>query len=452
MKLYFESEKYLSGDDDKHRGIKSRIFENKALKSPPGLVYALVLSTLKYKDYIKVIIKKSNLKDAFHKSKLKVSDNLLMLLVNDFLFSGKGKIQSGKHPIKEAFLKNKTRLNAEFIKLKVKHKVKSIDELQNSFSSDETPVRWVRINTLLISENEFFTKHKFFAGLKRVDTIESLEQGSLYKDTFVPHLYGIHPKEKITSTEAYRKGHVIIQDRASCFPAHILNSDKEHKHKFVVDACSAPGNKTTHIASLIDQNSSNSCVFAFERDNKRVETLNKMSKIACPHKFGALIKVTHADFTSVDPSDYESVTGLIVDPSCSGSGIFGRAVEDEQTKEEVDSERLRRLSSFQYKIMKHALSFPSAKRVVYSTCSIHMEENEEVVSDLLNDETIKSLGWELAKRDQVVPSWPRRGISDAFRGISADEDERKALAEGCIRFVPREDMGIGFFAACFIRS
>ncbi len=50
---------------------------------------------------------------------------------------------------------------------------------------------------------------------------------------------------------------------------------------------------------------------------------------------------------------------------------------------------------------------PNVKRIVYSTCSIHTEENEQVVLNVLS--TPASQSFKLAKREHVLPSWTRRG-------------------------------------------
>lgn len=452
MKLYFEAATFV--DNDKG-SLKNRIFNSK-LSNSPKHVYALVISTLKYKEHIDTIIRKSRLKDVPQLKKLKVSDALLSLLVQDFLFSPKGRIQLGKHPIKEAFLLNKTRMQAELTKLKLKHKVKSVTELplKEGFDDDETPVRWIRVNTLKTTP-ESLMKNAFFSKLTEVGSIEDLTSpGLIFKDKIIHNLYGLHPREKITSTQAYTHGEIIIQDRASCFPAEILNNDPSDVHVNVIDATAAPGNKTTHAASFATKN--DGLVYAFERDSKRVNTLKMMCQRATGKARKNLIQVVHADFTTVNPTDFPSVTGIIVDPSCSGSGIFGRAIEDananEQSKEETDATRLQKLAGFQFKIMKHALSFPKAHKVVYSTCSIHPHENERVVVDLLSDPEVKKAGWKLAPRDVVISSWPRRGWEVEFTSLSEDGEIRKQYAGGCVRAVPKEDGGIGFFAACFVRD
>ncbi|KAI5967641.1 hypothetical protein CANMA_002821 [Candida margitis] len=439
MRLYFDAEKFLKHDDG---SLQKRIFNDRKLTNPKH-VFALVYSTTKYKEYIQQIIQKSKIQRDL---KPKISNELLALLVHDLVFSPRGRIESGKHPIKEAVLAHKTRLQAEFIKLKLKYKVKSVDQLPTKENDDETPVRWFRINTVKIDPERFFKKHPFFATLQPVNRFQDLaEPGFIYADDYVPNLYGIHPKEKLSSTEAYTLGEVIIQDRASCFPAHILNHQREHAK--VIDACAAPGNKTSHAASYSPADSG-SVVYAVERDQKRVNILRTMSEKALGKSKKKLIQVLHNDFTKIDPQDFADVTGLIVDPSCSGSGIFGRASDEEESNDQ----RLEKLASFQVIIMKHALSFPGARKVVYSTCSIHAEENERVVIDLLSDQRVQDQGWRLASREEVLPTWPRRGLEPEFVALSRDAEVCKQLAGGCVRSNPKEDGGIGFFAACFVKE
>ncbi|CAI5756111.1 unnamed protein product [Candida verbasci] len=450
MKLYFEAEKVLKSKNTNNGSLQSRIFNDKSLKNDPKHIFALVYSTLKYKPYINEIIKKSKIKN--DNKKIKISNELLLLLIHDLNFSSKGRIQSGKHPIKDFIMSYKTRLHSELIKLKLRYKVKSIDQLPTHDLDDETPIRWFRINTIKITQEQFYKKHeKFINSFQPVISIEDLtEIGMIYKDDYIPNLFGVSPKDKITTSEPYKLGEIIIQDRASCFPGHILNADPNDQHVKVIDACAAPGNKTTHLGSYISTKE-DAVIYAFERDKKRVEILKKMSELATGIKHKHLIQVTNADFTSIDPNDFPDVTGLVVDPSCSGSGIFGRALEEED-KQEVDEQRLKKLASFQVAIMKHALSFPNARKVVYSTCSIHEQENERVVIDLLIDDKVKEQGWKLADKKFVIPEWKRRGIPEEFATISRDEKFCRQLADGCVRSKPKEDGGIGFFAACFVRD
>ena len=448
MKLYFEAERFLNeGQRNGSKGVQNSIFKQTNLVNSPKHICALVFSTLKYREYIEAIIKKSKLRESMNK---KVSDGLLMLLIHDLLFSSKGRIQLKKHPIKDAILKHKTRLSAELTKLKVKFGVKSAADLPNLIE-DVAPVKWFRINLLKTSRKDFFEKHSFFAELTEVETWKLENTGYIYCDHFIPNLYAVHPRESLTSTKAYTEGDIIIQDRASCFPAHILNGNAADLHCRVIDSCAAPGNKTTQLASYLSSRK-DAVIHAFEKDAVRVKTLRTMCEKAIGDEKN-LIQIIQADFTNSDPHNFSDVTGIVVDPSCSGSGIFGREADGnkEEINGDVDSERLAKLSWFQFKIVCHALRFPNVRKVVYSTCSIHAQENEQVLSKVLQDPAVAGLGWKLASRDLVVPEWPRRGVSLHFSDEFTKE-ERGNMAASCIRAVPKEDGGIGFFAACFIRE
>jgi putative methyltransferase len=126
------------------------------------------------------------------------------------------------------------------------------------------------------------------------------------------------------------------------------------------------------------------------------------------------IETINGDFLDIDSNDpsYAEVRAILLDPSCSGSGIsterldhllpsHSRGNQDDAST----SSRIRKLSAFQRKALSHALSFPSVERVVYSTCSIHQAENEDVVSSVLP--LASSLGFELAT---PFPQWRRRGL------------------------------------------
>lgn len=70
-----------------------------------------------------------------------------------------------------------------------------------------------------------------------------------------------------------------------------------------------------------------------------------------------------------------------MDPPCSGSGMTNRLSLYGGFEGEVneDNDRLYKLCGLQFKLLSHAMrDFPSAKRIVYSTCSLHQDENERV--------------------------------------------------------------------------
>jgi len=96
--------------------------------------------------------------------------------------------------------------------------------------------------------------------------------------------------------------------------------------------------------------------------------------------------------------------------------------------------RLTSLSNFQAMLLRHALSFPFVRRVVYSTCSVHERENELVVHDVLQ---LMSNEFQLV---DILPTFPGRGESSTL-----------SHAERCVRMTPETSLTCGFFVACLER-
>ena len=306
--------------------------------------------------------------------------------------------------------------------------------------------RWVRVNTLKIMFEEFIRKLDSLSLIPVLD-LDSLKdnKNAYVVDTNITNLLAFHPSYPVATTfsSEYTSGIIILQDKASCIPADLLNVPLGSK---VFDACAAPGNKTTQLVAAIGPTGN---VFAVEKDSKRAETLKNMVEkagaLACTTQmfFAKLVTtILNADFTTLNPSDkrFTDITHILLDPSCSGSGLD--RLDYNPTESDL-STRLRNLSIFQTRLLKHALSFPSVEKVVYSTCSHHVEENERVVMTILNE--IQS--WRVLKRDEQpdkLKIWHRRGISQEC--VSED------IAEGCIRCEKGIDGTIGFFAVAFVRD
>lgn len=360
-----------------------------------------------------------------------------------------------------------------------------------------------------------------------------MAQGSdkvLRIDPNIPDLVAVPPLADFTRSKAYLNGQLILQDKASCFPAYLLAHDASNTT--IIDATSAPGNKTTHLASCLWKNRRNDGevgqVLAYEKDEKRTRTLQKMVKIAAANCIS--IRAPH-DFMETDPLSKEMsrVTALLLDPSCSGSGIVGRddtvtvtlpstnaagqqaprgkkrkrnagkekepsisnskstpngngitfitakvgeeAAEDqEQPADETESgsslkERLEALASFQLRMVTHAMQFPAARRISYSTCSIHWQENEGVVFRALSSDVAKSQGWRIQRVDEQpkgLQKWPVRGAKAAelegeLSRLRKTEGWTDKMIDEVCRSVIRCEKGteqgtMGFFVAGFVRD
>ena len=363
--------------------------------------------------------------------------------------------------------------------------------------------RWVRVNTIKSDLDEqlrtTFVDYKPTASLE-----ELLKYGSssteklIHVDKHIPNLLALPPATDLSKTPAYLDGEIILQDKASCFPAYLLSPKSEDGD--CLDACAAPGNKTTHLAAILHERRAvaKPKIYACERDKERASTMLALLRTA-----GAERHVTAKagqDFLKIDPLEapWDTVSTLLLDPSCSGSGIVGRdealnvilpskevkdqlkvqskkrkrkpttnsnpivheASEEVSTNKDKPSDslsiRLTALSTFQLKLLLHAFHFPKARRIAYSTCSTHAEENEHVVMKAIESSIAQSRGWRLLRREEQVSgmkAWKIRGKVDACRDVTKDETiDESDIAEACIRCEKGTKEGTqGFFVAGFVR-
>ncbi|EFQ27099.1 NOL1/NOP2/sun family protein [Colletotrichum graminicola] len=496
MSLYHETAEILSASPDHGGSLKSRVFGKKGLKSPPAQVYALALETCKWSAVLKEVVEAAEI--LRHERKL--TPVLALLLVHDFLLAKKGIALPQSHGLRTSIERHKARLASELTRARLRRKMPSLEALRADVNANADPEgrhpRWIRVNALKSTvEDQLETTFKAYERAPSVEAVTQSAGKAIFIDAHVPNLLAASPGTDVTKTPAYLKGEIILQDKASCFPAYLLDPRSEDGD--VIDSCAAPGNKTTHLAAIVkshepEQGAQKQTIFAFERDPRRAQTLEKMVKIAGSRD---LTKIGPGqDFLDVDPKAgaYKSVGALLLDPSCSGSGIVGRdsmpelhlpevpgpvaakgtkgkpqvsrkrkhaeekpvTVDDDGNAVEMQSEqelqrRLDALAGFQLTLLLHAMKFPSAKKISYSTCSIHAEENEGVVIKALASEVARERGWKILPREKQVRGmreWPVRGLPEAAGGD-------KAVAEACIRTYKGDGHGVmGFFVAAFVRD
>jgi len=264
--------------------------------------------------------------------------------------------------------------------------------------------------------------------------------GAMWIDETVCDLLVLPAGLELHQHQMVGSGTLILQDKASCFtPAALAPRHGES----VVDCCAAPGNKTSQLAALTAPGGR---VVAVERDPGRARTLRR--RLAAAHASSA-VRVVEGDFLSMSPTakPWSEATAVLLDPSCSGSGIVERqgeaAAEDVLTAEAAaagDSQRLRALAAFQLRLLLHALKLPKARRVAYSTCSVHPLENEVVALTAARHPDVVRAGWRLVR---ALPAWPSRGmpLSQDARG-----DCKKMVRAG------PEWQTNGFFVALFERD
>ncbi|KEF56909.1 uncharacterized protein A1O9_07099 [Exophiala aquamarina CBS 119918] len=505
MSIYYDASTVL-GAASRAGSLKSRIYDNKlGLRSKPAHLYALISETAKYDFFLKEVIDEAD----FLAQEPKLTPTLGLLLVHDYFFAKGGIAASSNHPLRLAIERHKARLQAEFTKARLRKRCASVERLKALLLSekplsDRLQPRWIRINTLKSSLGHelatTFQDYKVDATIDQIATAPATAK-ILAIDQHIPDLLAVPPEANFTKTRAYTDGAIILQDKASCFPAYLLAGDQNETGVVgdYVDGCAAPGNKTTHLAALSCGPSKREVnIYACEKDERRSKTLISMTQKAGAQNVTVLER---QDFLALDPKDsrFAKVTHLLLDPSCSGSGILGRediptlslpidpksrklngeidskrskkrkrdqgtspqsnddAAETsaEETKDTTyDPARLQRLATLQSKIVQHAFAFPAALKVTYSTCSVHVEENEAVVARVLESPIAISRGWSVLGRQEQVPGlrdWVHRGVGTATDGGSLLLSNE--ILEACIRCDPGDEQGtMGFFLCGFVRT
>ncbi|XP_067864144.1 probable 28S rRNA (cytosine-C(5))-methyltransferase isoform X1 [Heptranchias perlo] len=422
MALYVKAAAILEQVEQKRGSVKTLVY-NSGHQNIKQL-FALVCETLKYTPVLKELISTTNLL----KEEKKLQINVAKVLVYDLLF-GKGLKCGGSW--KALIMKHRSQLKSALARLKVKRKVsRNEDLIETKVSSTkgcQLP-RYVRVNLLKNNMEDVidYFKREDYTYLGRatsVDDLRHLTRKQFICDHHLPELLVFHPKTDLHEHFLYTAGHIILQDKASCLPAYLLNPPGG---SHVIDACAAPGNKTSHLAAILCNKGK---LFAFDLDTKRLATMGTLllrAGVTCH-------ELANQDFLLVDASNpkYHDVKHILLDPSCSGSGIVNRLNQLTDDESSSSTQRLQALASFQRKALNHALSFPSVERVIYSTCSVHREENEDVVEEILQQH-----GNQISLVN-LMPSWPYRGL-DSF-----PEGPR------CIRATPNDTLTNGFFVAMF---
>lgn len=226
----------------------------------------------------------------------------------------------------------------------------------------------------------------------------------------------------ITQTRAFRNGEVVIQDEASQLVAALIGRVEQRQTR-ILDCCAAPGGKTLAMA---DSNPTAE-ITAVEVHPHRARLMQKLWGASAKK-----IKTVVADARTLPDSDrYDRI---LADVPCSGTGTLARNPE---IKWRLTLEDLPELHERQRAILRSALKhLVLGGRLVYSTCSLEKEENEDVIERLLTeDNSVRLLNcaeelMRLRKEGKLI--WP--DVASLTRGPY-------------LRTIPGVHLCDGFFAA-----
>lgn len=229
---------------------------------------------------------------------------------------------------------------------------------------------------------------------------------------------------ELTETEEYKNGFLYIQNLSSMIPSLVLDPQPEEK---ILDITAAPGSKTTQIAALM-QNTGELTAndISFKRLFKLKENLSKMGVINT--------KVLNLPGESFWKNLPEYFDRTLVDVPCSMEGRI--RCDDPKTYQDWSTKKIKQLSKLQKYLLRSAVAATKVGGIiVYSTCTLAPEENEEVIEWVVNK----------SPEALVVEKITLPNITFE-NGLTSWRKKQLKRTQNCARIFPSREME-GFFIA-----
>lgn len=193
-----------------------------------------------------------------------------------------------------------------------------------------------------------------------------------YEDAKFPNFLYLKNIKNVSNLDLFEEGLFTIQDEGAGEIGIILNPNQgEH----VLDACSAPGGKTTHLAEIMNDNGE---ILAWDIHLHRVKLVEENAK-----RLGiSIIKVETKDALKYEERYKEKFDKILLDVPCMGLGVLKRKPDIKWQKNEEDICKIQEIQENILNVCSKYLK-PGGE-LVYSTCSILKEENEKVINKLIN--------------------------------------------------------------------
>jgi 16S rRNA (cytosine967-C5)-methyltransferase len=271
--------------------------------------------------------------------------------------------------------------------------------------SMQSPPTYIRINSLRATENEILEK----IAEDKIQTEKIEELKFTYKVTGA--------KKPLTRTTSFQDGLFYVQDKASSFAAEVANPKADMT---IMDICAAPGAKTTYLAQLMQNRG---LIYSIDYSKRRMSVWkNGVAQMGVEIATPIIADACHPSFLRMKADI------VILDPPCTSTGAFGKlpSAKWRLTRRSVD-----KMAEIQWQMLDScADSVKSGGTLVYSTCSITVEENEMLIERFLKWHTEFSLG-------EIEPKIGSSGL----RGL-----------EKCQRLYPHIHQCNGFFIAKLSKS
>ncbi len=218
-------------------------------------------------------------------------------------------------------------------------------------------------------------------------------------------------------SRAFKKGMITIQDESSMLAAYAL---APNENELILDACAAPGGKTTHIAETMKLTGG---VISLDLHEHKVKLINENAKRL---GLGNIRTIAMDSRKAGEHFQQEYFDRILLDAPCSGLGVMRRKPDMKYTKKEQD---LYQLSTIQQNLLNSVS--PLVKKggiLVYSTCTVDKEENEGTVLKFLQEHPEFEIDASLKER-----------MPEAIQPLVTD---------GFLQILPQDIGSDGFFIAC----
>lgn len=277
--------------------------------------------------------------------------------------------------------------------------------------NNEPASTWIRTNTLKISAGELqeLLEHE---GIRTV------------KGKFVPECIQISGFGAIERLKSFQAGLFTIQDESSQMVAHVLAPKQGQK---VLDACAAPGGKTTHLAQIMQDQGE---ILAFDVHEHKLSLIQDLAD-----RLGiGSIRTCLGDARELPGVSERSEDKVLVDAPCSGLGVLRRKADLRWQKKE---EELEGFPQLQLGILERAAGVVKPLgELVYSTCTVEPEENFEVVKAFR------------LSHPEFIPV----DLTEGLPFTLWDERDIRQAKKGMLQLLPQRHGTDGFFLAKFRRG
>ena len=237
--------------------------------------------------------------------------------------------------------------------------IKEVEEI--CINLNKKPKINIRVNKLKTSIQE----------VEKILTEEKIQYNKILEE--MPEFLEIEKIKDIENNKFFKKGYFTVQDVSAGLTVKILSPKP---NEIVLDACSAPGGKTTYIAEIMENKGK---IVAGDIYEHRLNLINEN----CERLGISIVETKQIDGTIFQEDFYQKYDKILLDVPCLGIGVIRRKPDIKWQKTEED---VKEIIKVQENILKNCSRYlKPGGELVYSTCSILKEENEDIIEKFLNE-------------------------------------------------------------------